>query len=78
MFDKEEINAELIATALFAIISGLYIESKYGMAKVYDLLLVWAFPASVMVFLTLLVAKIIERWHKRRVKSWKYVDFTNR
>ncbi|MEK6917553.1 MAG: hypothetical protein AABW51_01255 [Nanoarchaeota archaeon] len=72
---EKELDAELIATLLFMILSGFYITTVYGFTKVMDTLLLWMFPASVMVFLTLLIARIIERWHERKVNEHRYVDW---
>ncbi|MEK6945475.1 MAG: hypothetical protein AABW63_01650 [Nanoarchaeota archaeon] len=72
---EKELDAELIATLLFMILSGFYIITVYGFTKVMDTLLLWMFPASVMVFLTLLIARIIERWHERKVNQHRYVDW---
>ena len=75
---EKELDAELIATFLFIMLSFLYVEWKYGFQKVLDTLLLWMFPASVMVFLTLLVAKLIEKWHSRRTGRRKYLDWSSR
>ncbi|HLC78515.1 MAG TPA: hypothetical protein VJH92_05295 [Candidatus Nanoarchaeia archaeon] len=81
MFDRlisREINAELLAATLFMIVSGSYITWKYGTGKIIDTLLLWMFPASVMIFLTLLLVKFIERTHERRVSKHKYVDWSRK
>jgi len=75
---EREINAELVATTLFMIISFLYIEWKFGLGKILDTLFLWMFPASVMVFLTLLLVKIIERWSNRKMSGYRYVDWRKR
>jgi len=72
------LNAELIAALLFSIVSGLYITTLYGPGKILDILFTWMFPASVMVFLTLLFAKIIERFHNRQVTKHTYIDWVRR
>lgn len=70
-----EINTELIVTFIFIIVSGAYIETKYGFARILDTLLLWIFPASIMVFLTLLLMKIIETFNERKVRGYRYVDW---
>jgi cytochrome c-type biogenesis protein CcmH/NrfF len=78
MFDRlinREINAEIIVTVLFMIISGFYIATVYDIGKILDTLLLWMFPASVIIFLTLVLVKIIERTHEKRVSKYKYVDW---
>ncbi len=78
MFNKLldlEINTELIATFLFIIISFFYIVTKFGFERLTDALFLWMFPASIMIFLILLIVKIIERFHTRRTKKYKYVDW---
>jgi hypothetical protein len=75
---EKELDAELIATFMFMIISFLYLIWKSGFGAILDTLFVWMFPASVMVFLTLLIVKIIERWHDRKVNRHRYVDWGRR
>lgn len=72
---NREINAEILATFLFIVISGLYILDRYGFSKLVDGLFLWMFPASIMIFLTLVLVKMIEAFHERRVKGYKYVDW---
>jgi hypothetical protein len=74
LFDRE-INAELLVTFMFIAVSGLYILGEYGFPKMIDLTLLWMFPASIMIFLTLLLVKIIEKFHNRRVSRYSYVDW---
>ena len=74
---EREINAEIIATLLFILISGFYIFVEYGIVRLFDILLLWMFPASIMVFLTLLLVKIIERWYRRDFAEDKYLDLRN-
>lgn len=71
---EREIDGELVATFLFIMISGFYILENYGTEKLVDILLMWMFPASVMVFLTLLVVKVIERTYRRQFDKGKYVE----
>lgn len=71
---ENEINAEIIATFVFILISGSYILLDYGAQKMIDILLLWMFPASIMVFLTLVLVKIIERWSKIRAAGHRYLD----
>jgi hypothetical protein len=71
---EREVDGELIATFLFIVISGLYILNNYGMEKLVDILLLWMFPASIMVFLTLLIVKLIERAYRRQFDKGKYVE----
>lgn len=68
-----ELNAELVAALIFMIISGLYIAVRYNLEKVYDTLFLWMFPASVMIFLTLLIVKIIEMVSQRRNSRNRYI-----
>ncbi len=78
MLDKiinKEINAEIIVTFLFIIISGTYILKNYGIEKILDTLFLWMFPASIMIFLTLLLVKIIERIYSRQINKRKYVSW---
>ncbi|MEK6828729.1 MAG: hypothetical protein AABY15_01285 [Nanoarchaeota archaeon] len=74
---EREINAEIIATFLFILISGFYILAEYGIPKLLDALLLWMFPASIMVFLTLMIVKIIERLSKRNFEGHGYLDLRN-
>jgi len=75
---NREINAEIVATALFIIISGFYLLVKYGISRLIDNLFLWMFPASVMIFLTLLLVKIIEHFYNRRISRHRYVDLGNK
>ena len=78
MFDRlltREINAELIVAFIFIITSGFYIEAKYGTGKILDTLFLWMFPASIMIFLTLILVKIIERTHEKRTSKFRYLDW---
>ena len=77
MFEKvlnQEINAELVATFVFAVVSGLFLFLENGASAMVDDLFKWMFPASVMVFLTLLIVKTIEHWHNRATSRYRYVD----
>jgi uncharacterized membrane protein YkvI len=58
---EKEINIELVAVLIFIVISALYILSKFGLEQLLDTLFLWMFPASIMIFLTLLIVKIIEK-----------------
>jgi len=81
MFDKlvnREINAEIIATVIFMILSGLYLFLEHGASDLINILFSWMFPASVMIFLTLLLVKIIERAYNRRTSRYRYVDLRNK
>ena len=78
MFDRiinKEINAELFVTFLFIIISGAYIAIVYGFEKIIDALFLWMFPASIMIFLTLLLVKIIENIYNKQVSKRRYVSW---
>ncbi len=76
---EREINAEIIVAFIFMIISGLYISYTYGSQKLMETLFFWMFPASIMIFLTLLLVKIIERVSKRSSFSEdRYLDLRNR
>ena len=70
-----EINTELIVIFVFILISGAYILIEYGTERLLDALFLWMFPASIMVFLTLLLVKIIEGLHEKKVRGYKYVDW---
>jgi hypothetical protein len=72
LLDKQ-IDAELIAAFIFMAISGFYIITKYGVLRIHDVLLLWMFPASVMIFLTLLIVKIVEKIYENRSYRKKYV-----
>lgn len=72
---EKKLDAELIVTFLFIAVSALYITKIYGVGKLLDTLFLWVFPASVMIFLSLLLVKIIENFHNRKVKKYKYVDW---
>ncbi len=67
---QNEINAEIIAALIFTAISGWYIFSRYGTEKLIDTLFFWMFPASIMIFLTLLIVKIIDERLLRRIRGW--------
>jgi len=69
------LNAELIATFLFMVLSSFYIITTYGLDRLFDSLFLWMFPASVMIFLTLLIARIIERASENKTKKQHYVDW---
>ena len=71
---EREVDAELIAVFLFILISGFYIVKTYGIQKLYDALLLWMFPASFMVFLTLLLVKTIERAYRRQLEKGRYIE----
>ena len=71
---EQEIDAELISAFLFIVVSGFYIINIYGIKKMVDSLFLWMFPASVMIFLTLLVVKMIERANRVRYTRGRYVD----
>ncbi|MEK6912894.1 MAG: hypothetical protein AABX26_02975 [Nanoarchaeota archaeon] len=75
---EREIDGELIATFLFILVSGFYILDRYDTEKLIDILLMWMFPASVMVFLTLLIVKVIERTYRRQFDKGKYVELRSR
>jgi hypothetical protein len=77
LFDLE-LNAELVATLLFIILSGLYIITQYGIGKLLDAMFLWMFPASIMIFLTLMIVKVIEKFHNRTVSRYRYIDWRNR
>lgn len=81
MLDKllnHEINYEIIAALIFAVVSGLYLFFIKGPAIMIDALFSWMFPASVMIFLTLVLVKIIEMWHGRVAGRYRYVDWRKR
>ncbi len=81
MFSKllnRGLNAELVATFLFIVVSFVYIVTKFGFEQLTDALFLSMFPASIMIFLILLIVKVIERFHDRKVKSYKYLDWRNR
>ena len=73
---EKQINTELIAVLIFIIISAIYILSKFGFDQLLDTLFLWMFPASIMIFLTLVIVKIIENSHKikRKPRKVKYVN----
>ncbi|MGA2130083.1 MAG: hypothetical protein ABSG05_00505 [Candidatus Pacearchaeota archaeon] len=78
MLDKllnQDINAEIIAALIFAVASGLYLFLIKGPTIMIDNLFAWMFPASVMIFLTLVLVKIIELWHGRVAGRYRYVDW---
>lgn len=81
---KRDINKELVAALIFIVVSGAYIEVVYGFGKVFDTLFLWMFPASIMIFLTLLAVKIIDVIARKRAmltrlkKSKSYVDWSKR
>lgn len=75
---NREINAEILAAIIFILVSGSYIAWEYGAGKIVDTLLLWMFPASVMIFLTLLIVKIIEKAHNRQITKHTYVDWVRR
>jgi hypothetical protein len=73
---EKQINTELVAVLIFIVISALYILSKFGLEQLLDTLFLWMFPASIMIFLTLVIVKIIEKSYKikRKPKKIKYVN----
>jgi len=72
---ERKLNAEMIATLLFILISAIYILNKFGFEKLMDVLFFWMFPASIMIFLTLVMVRLIERAAKKRaIKSYKYLN----
>ena len=80
MFNRllnREINAELFAAFIFIIVSGFYIIIKYDFVRLVDVLFLWMFPASIMIFLTLLIVKIIEQTNEKRIKRRRYVSWGN-
>ena len=58
-----ELETEIIASLVLAIISGFYILLKFGDEKVVDTLFLWLFPASLTILITLFVVLIIEVLH---------------
>lgn len=72
---NQEINAELVATFIFIVISGLYLMLEHGVGSLINTLFLWMFPASVMFFLTLLIVKVIENWHNKAKSRYRYVDW---
>lgn len=67
MFNRllnREINAGLVVTFIFMVISAYYLVSKYGSAKLIDTLFSEMFPAAFMIFLSLVLVKIIERTYR--------------
>jgi len=60
-----ELNAELIAAFVFIVVSASHTINRYGFEKLVNELFFWMFPASVMIFLTLMVVKIIEKYYKK-------------
>jgi len=75
---NREINAELLAAIVFMLVSGSYIAWQYGAGKILDTLFLWMFPASVMIFLTLIIVKVIEKFHDRQITKHTYVDWVRR
>ncbi len=77
IFEKirdREINAEIIVAFIFMIISGTYLFYRYGTEKLLETIFFWMFPASIMIFLTLLLVKIIEKLSRRDFQESKYLD----
>lgn len=60
-----ELETEIAIAIIFAIISGLYVLSKFGSEKLFDTLFLWLFPASVTVILTLIAILFWEIFHGR-------------
>ena len=77
IFDQE-VNAELAATFIFMLISGFYLVAERGFRNLLDTLFLWMFPASVMIFLTLVIGKVIERINEKRSLRQHYVDLRRR
>ena len=77
IFDQE-VNAELAATFIFMLISGFYLVAERGFRNLLDTLFLWMFPASVMIFLTLVIVKVIERINEKRSLRQHYVDLRRR
>jgi hypothetical protein len=81
MIDKllnREINAEIIATIIFMVVSGLYLFFEHGASELINDLFRWMFPASVMIFLTLILVKVIEYWHNKAASRYRYVNWGRR
>lgn len=55
-----ELKTEIIVAFVFTILSGLYVVKNYGFGKLEDVLFFWMFPASIMIFLTLIAVFIVE------------------
>ncbi|MBM3309753.1 MAG: hypothetical protein FJY77_05795 [Candidatus Altiarchaeales archaeon] len=50
-----DVKYELLLTALFTLVSGAYVLQVHGLSKTVDALLLWMFPASVTMLITLLI-----------------------
>lgn len=72
--EQKEINTEIVGAALFFTISAIYILSRFGLQHLFDSLFLWMFPASIMIFLSLLIVKMIKFFSRSKFrKPHKYL-----
>jgi hypothetical protein len=75
---SREINYEMIAIFIFIVISGSYIIIIHGPAYLVENMFLSIFSASIVIFLTLIVVKIIEHAHNRQKNKYAYIDWRKR
>ena len=59
-----ELETEIIAALIFAVVSGLYISAKFSSKQLIDTIFLWMFPASITILLTLIIILLIEVFHR--------------
>jgi len=57
------------------VISFFYVTTDYGYKGTIDILFLWMFPASVMIFFTIVIVKTIEKFQNRTKSRYHYVDW---
>lgn len=61
-----DVKYELMITLVFVIVSGSYILYRHGFEDLADTLMQWMFPASLMIFITLVVMLLPEKVYIQR------------
>lgn len=61
-----DVKYEILLTMIFTVVSGLYLLQKYGIERLVDTLMLWMFPASTMILITLLVLLFLGKVYLQR------------
>jgi len=61
-----DVKYEIMLTAFFTIVSGLYLFYRFGLEKLVDTLMLWMFPASMMILITLIVMLLLGKVYLQR------------
>ncbi|MDD5111854.1 MAG: hypothetical protein PHG85_04870 [Candidatus Altiarchaeota archaeon] len=61
-----DVKYELMITVVFAVISGSYLLYRHGVEELIDTLMHWMFPASMMIFITLVFMLLLEKVYLQR------------